>query len=176
MTHLLAAQQQEVTAWPQRLALTALMIGIIALVCWGMWRNWHRRAQQKLAVQTVPADFQPVMQVEGFYLGTSPADNWMIRITANGMGAPGRAQVAVGEPGLLLRRLGEQDIYIAGDQIDAVELGRGVAADVAEKDGVVLWFWRAGDVGLQTGFRPDAPGDVARLLGASQQFAVQEDA
>lgn len=176
MTHLLAAQQQEVTAWPQRLALTGVMIAIIALVCWGMWRSWHKRAQQSLPVRQAPGDFRPVMEIQGYYLGTSPADNWMRRITANGMGAPGRALACLGEHGVVLRRQGEPDLFIAADQVTGAELGRGVAAEVAEKDGVVLWFWAAGDNALQTGFRPDAPTDVALVLGASQQYAVQEDA
>lgn len=176
MTQLLAAQQQEVTAWPERLALTALMILVIALTCWGMWRSWHKRAAQTLPVRTAPADFAATLQVRGNYLGTSPADDWMRRITANGMGAPGNAVAGVGESGVLLTRQGESDVFIAADQISAVELGRGVAADVAEKDGVVLWFWSAGDTALQTGFRPDSAEDVARLVTASHQFAVQEDA
>ena len=44
MNVLLAAQQQQVTAWPQRLALTVVVVAVTALAVWGMWRSWHKRA------------------------------------------------------------------------------------------------------------------------------------
>lgn len=175
MLNLLAAQQQTVTAWPQRLLLTAIMIAVIALACWGMWRSWKRRASQQLPVQPVPEDFQEQIQAPGRYLGTSPADDWMQRVVANGMGAPGNAVAAVGPAGVLLTREGESDIFISGATITQTQIGRGIAAQVAEKDGVVLWSWQAGGTALCSGFRPDVPQDVVRLVQASEQFVGEED-
>lgn len=176
MLHLLAAQSPQVTAWPQRLALTALVVAVIALSCWGMWRSWHRRASQELPVLPAPEHFAADLQIRGRYLGTSPADNWMVRIAANGMGAPGNAYAGLAAEGILLTREGESDIFIGSGQLTGVEIGRGVAAQVAEKDGLVLWFWNAGDTALQSGFRPELPEDVVRLLHASQKFLIQEEA
>lgn len=174
MEILLAAQQQEVTSWPQRLILTGAVLVVTALALWGMWRSWHKRAQVDLPVRTAPASFDPVESIAGRYLGTAPAADWMQRVVANGMGAPGNATAHVGSEGLLLTRVGEPDLFIATDQVLAVELGRGVAGQVAEKDGLVLWKWLAGDTPLQTGFRPDAPQDVARLLVTARRFTEEE--
>lgn len=173
MNALLAAQQQQVTAWPQRLLLTLLVIGVIALTVWGMWRSWRKRAAVDLPVLRAPADFTADTEVAGRYLGTSPAQDWMQRIVANGMGAPGNAFANLAVPGVLLTREGEPDLFIAATQIDDVQIGRGVAGQVAEKDGIVLWFWTVGDRALQSGFRPDAPEDVARLMQASQRYVKE---
>lgn len=170
MNILLAAEQQQVTAWPQRLVLTLVVIAVTALAVWGMWRSWRKRAAVDLPVATPPAGYTADMQVTGRYVGTAPADDWMQRVVANGMGAPGNAAAGVADSGILVQRVGESDLFIAAEQLTAAELGRGVAGHVAEKDGLVMWFWHAGETALQTGFRPDAPEDVARLLQASTQI------
>jgi hypothetical protein len=174
MNILLAAQQQQVTAWPQRLLLTAAVVAVTALALWGMWRSWQRRAAVDLPVPNAPGDFAADLEVSGRYLGTAPAHDWMQRVAANGMGAPGNAIANVAAPGVLLTREGEPDLFLAAEAIHDVGLGRGVAGQVAEKDGVVLWFWSAGGAGLQSGFRPDAPEDVAVLLQASRRFVTEE--
>ena len=173
MDILLAAQQQQVTAWPQRLILTAVVVAVTALAVWGMWRSWHKRAAVDLPVRTAPQGYVADLEIPGRYVGTAPAEDWMRRVVANGMGAPGNAVASVAAPGVLLTRQGESPLYLAADQITGVELGRGVAGQVAEKDGLVLWFWQAGDTALQTGFRPDAPQDVAHLLDASRLFTKE---
>lgn len=174
MNTLLAVQQQEVTAWPQRLLLTAVFVAITALAIWGMWRSWHKRAVVQLPVATAPADFTAQAQIAGRYLGTAPASDWMQRVVASGMGAPGNAIANIADAGVLLTREGEEDLFISAAQITDVQIGRGVAGQVAEKDGIVLWFWQVGDTALQSGFRPDTPEDVASLLQVSRRFVGQE--
>jgi len=175
MNILLAAQSQEVTSWPQRLALTAAVVALIALAVWGMWRSWHRRAAIDLPLREEPANYEPTLAVAGRYVGTAPAADWMQRVVASGLGAPGLAAAGVGAAGIRLERTGEPSLFIAADQITDVELGRGVAGQVAEKDGLVLWYWTAGDAALQTGFRPDAAEDVVALYTHSRELFAGEE-
>ena len=170
MEILLAAESQQVTQWPQRLAFTVGVLAVIALSVWGMYHSWKRRAAVELPVASRPADFAVDLEVPGRYLGTSPAADWMQRVVANGMGAPGNATAAIGRRGVLMSRVGESDLFIDADQVTDVVIGRGVAGQVAEKDGVVLWNWHAGQTALQSGFRPDAAEDVVRLVKASRQL------
>lgn len=174
MITLLAAQQQEVTAWPQRLALTLAVLAVTALAVWGMWRSWHKRAAQELPVESVPDGFTADTEIVGRYLGTAPGSDWMVRVAASGMGAPGNGIANLADPGVLISREGEPDLFLGADQISGVQIGRGVAGQVAEKDGIVLWLWSAGENALQTGFRPDAPEDVVRLFQASQRFVKEK--
>ena len=173
MENLLAAESQQVTAWPQRLALTLAVVAVIALAVWGMWRSWRRRAAVDLHLRPVPPGYDPDFEVIGRYLGTAPAQDWMRRVVASGLGAPGNACAAVCGMGVRLERIGEPSIFLAADQLTGADLGRGVAGQVAEKDGVVLWFWLVGDTSLQTGFRPDAAEDVVRLVQASRELCEE---
>lgn len=173
MDMLLAAESQQVTEWPQRVALTVGVLAVIALAVLGMWRSWRRRAAVDLPLHPVPAGFDPHLEVVGRYLGTAPAENWMRRVVASGLGAPGNASAAISPQGVRFERIGEPSIFLDAEQITGAELGRGVAGQVAEKDGVVLWFWHAGDTALQTGFRPDAAQDVVRLVQASRALGEE---
>lgn len=175
MNTLLAAESQQVTAWPQRLALTAVVLAVTALAVWGMWRSWRRRAAVELPLQPVPAGYLPDLEVAGRYVGTAPADDWMQRIVASGLGAPGNATADVAQQGVRLERIGEPSVFIAAAQITDVTLGRGVAGQVAEKDGLVLWYWTAGDADLQSGFRPDRPEDVVALYEKSRALFAGEE-
>jgi hypothetical protein len=175
MRILLAAASQEVTEWPQRLALTAAVLAVSVLAVWGMWRSWRRRAAVELPVAPVPPGYTPDLEVTGRYVGTSPAQDWMRRVVAGGLGAPGNATADVAAAGVRLERIGEPGVFIAAEQITAVELGRGVAGQVAEKDGLVVWFWSAGDTALQTGFRPDQAQDVVQLYETSRALFTREE-
>lgn len=175
MSIVLAAQSQEVTMWPQRLALTVGMLAVIALAVWGMWRSWKRRAAVDLPMAGVPNGYTPLLEVPGRYVGTAPAADWMQRVVASGLGAPGNATADVADSGVRLERIGESGVFIPAAQITAVELGRGVAGQVTEKDGLVLWFWTAGDTALQTGFRPDSAEDVVQLFQTSRELFASEE-
>ncbi len=175
MNSLLAAESQQVTEWPQRLGLTAVVLAVTALAVWGMWRSWRRRAAVDLPLRPVPAGYVPALEAGGRYVGTAPAADWMQRVVASGLGAPGNATADVAEQGVRLERIGEPSVFIAADQITDVSLGRGVAGQVAEKDGLVLWYWSAGDTDLQTGFRPDHPDDVVSLYEKSRALFVAEE-
>lgn len=175
MSILLAAAAVEVTAWPQRLALTGVLLAVTSVALWGMWRSWQRRAAQDLPMAAVPAGYRPDLEVPGRYVGTSPAADWMVRVVAGGLGAPGNATADVGPEGVRLERIGEPTVFLPADRITDVVLGRGVGGQVAEKDGLVLWFWRAGDADLQTGFRPDSAVDVVHLYQASRELFAGEE-
>jgi len=175
MNALLAAESQQVTAWPQRMALTAVVVAVTALAVWGMWRSWRRRAAVDLPLSPVPTGYVPDLEVGGRYVGTAPAADWMQRVVASGLGAPGNATADVAEQGVRLERIGEPTVFIAADQISDVTLGRGVAGQVAEKDGLVLWYWTVGDTDLQSGFRPDRPEDVVSLFEKSRALFVGEE-
>ena len=175
MDLLLAAQQQNVTAWPLRLLLTLVVIAVTALAIWGMWRSWHKRAGVELPLASAPGSFTADTEIEGRYLGTAPEADWMQRVVANGMGASGNAIANLANSGVLLAREGEPDLFISSDQIAGVEIGRGVAGQVAEKEGIVIWHWQAGDTALQSGFRPNTPEDVVKLAKSSQRFVGEEN-
>ena len=166
MITLLAAESQQVTAWPQRLLLTLGVLAVSALAVWGCGAVGSDEALD-LPLQRVPAGFEPDLEVVGRYLGTSPAQDWMQRVVAGGPGCPGQR---LGQRGGAGRTSGTHRGIVdlpAGRPDHRHRTRPRVAAQVAEKDGVVLWFWSAGDTPAD-GISPDAAEDVVRLVDASR--------
>ena len=166
-----ATASPEVTKVPQRLALTAVMVAVVALAVYGMWRGWRHRAARQADVPelpTVPDDPGPVLaSCEGRYVGTVRSGDWLDRIVARGLGAPGRSLVAVTATGVLLDRDGAPAIFIPAAALTAVTSGKGLAGDVVERDGLAILSWRLGGVALDTAFRADRATDQLAVMAAA---------
>ena len=160
----------QTTQWPERLALTLLMVAVVALAVYGMWHGWRGRGRRQAflpELPTLPDDPGPaVAAAEGRYVGTVFAPDWLDRVVARGLGAPGRACATVSAAGLLIDRDGEPPIFIPLAAIDSVASGRGLAAHVAERDGLLVVTWRLGDSLLATAFRADLTAEQSALVSA----------
>lgn len=159
-----------VTDWPQRLALTFLVLAVVALTVYGMWHGWRARSRRQAFLPALPPlPTEPgtaIASCEGRYVGTVFAPEWLNRVVAHGLGAPGRAGATVFPQGLQLDRDGEVAVFIPLAAIASVTSGRGLAAHVAEKDGLLVVTWQLGDSLLATAFRADVTAEQAALADA----------
>ena len=158
---------EPVTDWPARIGLTLLTVAAVLLLCWLMWRGWRRRAarQSGLAdLPAVPADPGPPVgdPIDGRYLASTTAGDWLDRVVVHGLGVPSRAQVLVTRTGVLMERVGAPDVFIPRSDLVDARLDRGIAGAVYENGGVVVLTWRLGDVQLDTGFRASDAGAARR--------------
>lgn len=173
-------QPQQVTQWPERLALTVVVLAIIGLAVWGMWRGWRNRArrQQFLAepagIPSAPADVR--LEFPGRYVATVIAPDWLDRVVAHGLGAPGRADVTVRSDGVLIDREGASALFIPAVCIVTAEPGTGLAGEVVERDGLLVITWRLGDVEVATGVRADRAADQRAAMGLIASLPVTEGA
>lgn len=155
-----AAESAEVTQWPLRLLLVAAVLAIIALVLLAMRRGWRNRAARQSDIAEPPPapeslearDFGPV---EGTYLGSTTAGDWLDRIVVHDLGVRSRAEIEVGPPGVLLRREGARDLFIPGGALLAARADRGIAGKVYERGGVLIITWDLDGRLVDTGFRAD---------------------
>ncbi len=162
-------EQAPVTAWPQRLALTLLVVAVSALAVWAMWRNWRKRIarQDWVQVAAVPdGGFEPDAVYPARYVASVATEDWLDRVAAQGLGMPGRAEVAVGPPGIAIRREGEAALFLPAALIEDVSTARGMAQEVYERDGLVAVTWRSGERRITTGLRMARPEDQVALVGA----------
>jgi hypothetical protein len=148
---------QHVTRWGLRIALTVSVLVVIVLALLGMRRGWQNKAkrQQDLpAPAAIPADAQPLAdRVEGTYLASTTADQWLDRIVVHSLGVPSKASVTVRTDGIAYEREGEPDFFIAKADLKDVRLDRGIAGEVYEAGSVLIVTWRLGEVVVDTGFR-----------------------
>jgi hypothetical protein len=152
---------------------------VIAAGYYGMYRGWRTRQarQTDLApLPPVPGDDKS-HGVEGVYVATTAAGDWMDRIAVHELGVRSTADLAVSEAGLIFHRQGAADVFIPADHLTGVRTDRGIAGKVtAEKSGLVVVTWNHDGRELDTGFRPRRKADTApltesisTLIGAEQR-------
>lgn len=173
-------EQADVTNWPERIALVAATLGLIALALWGMRKGWQHRAERQSDVpapaELPPAGFPgaglaPIAGISGLYAGSAVHGDWTDRIVVHELGVRSRASIAVGEQGVWIDRDGARSLFIPGPAISGVRVDRGTAGTVRAKDSVIVITWQLGDRLLDTGFRADdSPAHAALLDGLMSSF------
>ena len=152
---------------------------VIAAAYYGMFRGWRNRQsrQADLAPLPVAPAEDKTRGVEGVYVATTAAGDWMDRIAVHELGVRSTADLAVSEAGLIIHRQGAADVFIPVDHLTGVRTDRGIAGKVtAEKSGLVVVTWNHDGRALDTGFRPRRKADTAPLtesisilIGAEQR-------
>ncbi|MFI5733425.1 hypothetical protein ACIA49_25145 [Kribbella sp. NPDC051587] len=154
---------------------------VIAAAYFGMYRGWRNRQARQSELAPLPevpvqTSGDKTRGVEGVYVATTSAGDWMDRIAVHELGVRSTADLAVSEAGLIFHRQGAADVFIPADHLTAVRTDRGIAGKVtAEKSGLVVVTWSHDGKELDTGFRPRRKADtapltesIATLIGAEQ--------
>ena len=158
-------EQATVSDWPARLALVALVAGLIAFALWGMRRGWQGRvARQSSMAEPSAFDAPASSGVPGLYLGTSISGDWLDRVAVHELGVRSRASFHLVDGGVGIRRDGTRSFLIPALAVRGVRTDRGVAGTVRGKDSVIVVTWMLADDVLDTGIRADDGADHAALL------------
>ncbi|GAA1122745.1 hypothetical protein GCM10009630_20800 [Kribbella jejuensis] len=138
---------------------------ILAAGYFGMYRGWRNRQSRQADLAPLPtAPESDTRGVEGVYVATTTAGDWMDRIAVHELGVRSIADLAVSADGLIFHRQGAADVFIPADHLTAVRTDRGIAGKVtAEKSGLVVVTWTHDGRSLDTGFRPRRKTDTAAL-------------
>ncbi|WP_327065681.1 hypothetical protein OG500_07835 [Kitasatospora sp. NBC_01250] len=179
---LLAMEKAKVHDWPNYIGWSVGLLIVIAVVYWLMrqgW-NWRRTLQSDLAaLPAVPAETgTAILESSGRYHGSTIAGSWLERVVAHGLGARSLADLTLTERGLLVRRPGQADLWLAAGDLTGARTDSGIAGKVVPA-GLLVVGWRlagpGGETGteLESGFRLDHPDDHAAWVTAIAQLATQ---
>lgn len=161
-------QQAQVTNWPVRIALVAVMVAVIAATLWAMSRGWRARQRRQADVPAphpLPDEAGAETEaVTGLYVGTAMSGDWLDRIAVHGLGVRSRAAVTLTGTGIAMRRDGAPSFLIPEADIVGVRTDRGVAGTVRAKDSIIVITWRLGPRLVDTGFRADDGNEHRTLL------------
>ena len=158
-------EQATVSDLPARLALVALVVGLIALALWGMRRGWQGRVARHSSMAEPSAFDAPASSgVPGLYLGTSISGDWLDRVAVHELGVRSRASFDLVDGGVGIRRDGARSFLIPASAVRGLRTDRGVAGTVRGKDSVIVVTWMLADDVLDTGIRADDGADHAALL------------
>lgn len=153
--------------WPARIALIIAVLVVTGLAVWGMRVGWRHREQRQAwlpeLAQPSPS-FESDWSAQGRYVATTTGQDWLDRVVARGLGAPGQAEVHASDEGVLVLRVGEPDLLIPFSAITGVESRRGLAQEVYERDGMVAVLWTWGEHPLCTGLRMSDPQAHTELI------------
>ncbi len=135
-----------VTQWPQRLALTLVVIAMIAAVLGLMRWGWVRRARSQADLAPLPAVPEPpdpmtCVVVDARYLGGTRSGDWLDRVVVHGLGVPSQARVLVTSAAVWILRSGAPDLYLVSSEVAGARHDRGIAGRAYESDGVVIISW-----------------------------------
>ncbi len=141
---------------------------VLAAGYFGMYRGWRNRQTRQADLAPLPtAPEETTRGVEGVYVATTSAGDWMDRIAVHELGVRATADLAVSEAGLIFHRQGAADVFIPADHLTGVRTDRGIAGKVtAEKSGLVVVTWTHDGRELDTGFRPRRKADTAALTAS----------
>jgi hypothetical protein len=141
---------------------------VLAAGYFGMYRGWRNRQARQADLAPLPsAPDDSTRGVEGVYVATTSAGDWMDRIAVHELGVRSIADLAVSEAGLIFHRQGAADVFIPADHLTGVRTDRGIAGKVtAEKSGLVVVTWTHDGRELDTGFRPRRKADTAALTAS----------
>ena len=147
--------QMPVTNWPERIALTLLVIAVMVAVFVAMRRGWVARGRRQAHIPApatrVGDQGSALLQLPGRFIGTSTHGDWLDRVVVHDLGVPSRATLLVHPQGVHFRREGARDVAIPVEDIVEVKLSDAVGADVV--DHAIVITWALGSVTLDTGFR-----------------------
>jgi len=150
---------------------------VLAAAYFGMYRGWrNRQSRQADLAPLPPAPEDKLRGIEGVYVATTSAGDWMDRIAVHELGVRSNADLDVRPAGLIFHRQGAADVFIPVAQLTGVRTDRGIAGKVtAEASGLVVVTWNHDGHELDTGFRPRRKADTApltdsisTLIGAEQ--------
>lgn len=152
------------------LAMLAVIAVVFVLLAIG-WRSRLRRqsdVEQLPPVPEVPGE--PLASVEGQYVATTTAGDWLDRIAVHGLGIRTTSTLEVYRHGVLFDRSGAPALYIPAASLTGVRQDSGMAGKFVEKDGLLVLAWVHGSHELDSGFRTRRAADKHKLFEALQEL------
>lgn len=157
----------------------ALMLAVGAVALWAMWRGWRglarRSAPRVGALPTLP-DAAALGQartapIEGTYVSTTGAGDWLDRLGAGDLGFRARAIVQVFDGGVQIARAGSTDLFLPTDTLEGARLTAGMAGKYVGGKGIVVLRWTVSAADgsptlLDTGIRTLHAADRSTLIDA----------
>jgi len=159
--------QAEVTNWPLRLLLVALVFAVIAGILLLMRRGWRARGRRQAFLPAPQARVQEEVvfgPIHGIFLGTVIAGDWLNRVVVHGLGVRSRVEVALTASTLDVYREGAESFSIPLRDLVAVRSDRGIAGKAFERGGMAVVTWNLGGTLVESGVRTTHMEDQDELI------------
>ena len=152
-------------------ALPTILIVMLVVVAAALmlvgWRARRRRQSGVAAPLDPPAELGPAtVDVEGWYVATTPVDEPLERIAVHGLGFRARARVTVHPEGIVLDRRGSDAVHLPTADLRTAGRATWAIDRVVEPEGLIVIGWMLGSSPVETYLRFPDRTDAERLLAA----------
>ena len=158
----------------------ALLALLLVAAYFGMWRGWRRRASSQAELPALRGQLgaAPVLAgpVEGVYLGTTSAGDWLDRVVAHTLGRRSPASVTVTTAGVIVDRTPERRLDIPVSALREVRTDRAGAHRAGRTEQLLVLTWAHGGRRLETVVRPRRHTDLEPLKAAASRLVADEAA
>ncbi|WP_336923533.1 PH-like domain-containing protein [Aquipuribacter sp. SD81] len=175
---------------------------VVPVVFGLMWLGWRGRARRQGDVpepaRTPPGGAaglgEPLLEpVDGLYVSTVRAGEWLDRVVVHGLGVRSRAVLHAGTQGVWFERQGAPDVFVPAADVLGARVESGIAGKYTVGEGLLVVRWRlaggpadpadpagaadadAPPVELDTGFRPRRWAEAPLLAAALQPLVPGGD-
>ncbi|MFC5382393.1 hypothetical protein [Aquipuribacter nitratireducens] len=167
----------------QAATLFLLVVPVLFGLMYLGWRGRARRQSDVAAPATAPAGVpagaplpEPLLDpVEGVYVSTVRAGDWLDRVVVHGLGVRSPAVLHAGRDGVWFERRGAPGVFVPAAAVESVRLESGMAGKYTVGEELLVLRWRSGDAHLDTGFRPQRWSEASRYAAALQPLVTGGD-
>jgi hypothetical protein len=142
---------------------TVGLIVVIGVIYWLMRQGWQWRKTQQSGLPALPAapkhTTQPILELEGRYLATTSAGNWLDRVVAHNLGLRSLAELTLTAEGLTVVRPASADFFVPVAALRGARTDNRIAGKVVPEGGLLVVTWEHGGTLLDSGFRADHPAE-----------------
>jgi hypothetical protein len=173
-----------VSTWQAGLLFLLVVPVVFGLMYLG-WRGRARRQGDVAEPARTPAGGEAGLgeallePVEGTYVSTVRAGEWLDRVVVHGLGVRSRAVLHAGREGVWFEREGARDLFVPAADVVGARVESGIAGKYTLGEGLLVLRWRVrgpdGDAELDTGFRPRRWADSPLIATALQPLAPGGD-
>jgi hypothetical protein len=162
-----AKQSAPFTHVADTLGWTLGLVVVIGIVYWLMRQGWQWRKTTQSGLPELPqapksvtdGTAEPVLELEGRYVGTTTAGDWLDRIVAHRLGMRSLVELTLTAEGLNVVRPASVSFFVPIEALRGARTDRGIAGKVVPEGGLLVVTWEHGGKLLDTGFRADHPSE-----------------
>ncbi|MFC1416009.1 PH-like domain-containing protein [Streptacidiphilus cavernicola] len=139
------------------------LLVLIGLIYWLMRQGWLWRRTQQSGIPALPVapkhTTQTLLELEGRYLGTTTAGDWLDRVVAHRLGERSLVELTLSAEGLNVVRPASSSFFVPVAELRGARTDRGIAGKVVPEGGLLVVTWEHGGKQLDTGVRADHPAE-----------------
>jgi hypothetical protein len=133
-----------------------LLVGVVALVFFGMWRAWRARIRrtETFSPPVSTADIGTVVSTgDALYVATTVAGHPLDRLALSGLAYRAKATITATKNGVEIAPRGEHPVFMSAASISSIRAATWTVDRVVERDGLVAIAWKHGSTTVDTYLR-----------------------